>query len=279
MQQLPHDWLALVALALALGVKHGLDADHLVAIDGLTRFNVQAGRKLARWCGVFFSAGHGAVVVGVALFVGLAAERWMVPGWLEDLGAWVSIAFLTALGLLNLAAVVRTPPDHMVQPVAIRGRLLGPILRTSNPLAIALVGALFALSFDTMSQAALFAIAANQVGAWDHGVALALAFLLGMVLADGANGAWIASLLGKADGRARIASRVMGIAVGGLSLLVAGLGALKYFSASFDAWLEGRELGFGLVVIAVVAISFLAALGAARRGVPAANAPARGVGR
>ena len=35
----------LVALAFVLGMKHGMDADHLATIDGLTRFNAAAGRK------------------------------------------------------------------------------------------------------------------------------------------------------------------------------------------------------------------------------------------
>ena len=48
----------LIMLAVVLGMKHGMDADHLATIDGLTRFNASAGRKkLARLCGfLFFSA-------------------------------------------------------------------------------------------------------------------------------------------------------------------------------------------------------------------------------
>src|SRR6185369_2632513 len=39
METLPTHWLSLVAVVFMLGLKHGLDADHLAAIDGLTRFN------------------------------------------------------------------------------------------------------------------------------------------------------------------------------------------------------------------------------------------------
>jgi high-affinity nickel-transport protein len=265
MQIAINDWLALVVLALTLGAKHGLDADHLVAIDGLTRFNAQFRPGFARWCGVFFSLGHGVIVVAVALAVGLAAERWIIPAWLEDLGTWISIAFLATLGILNLLAVANTPPEDMVRTVAFRGRLLGRLMRTSNPLAIMLVGALFAFSFDTVSQAALFGMAANAIGSWEDGVVLAGVFMLGMTLADGANGLWISSLLGSAGRRARVASRVMGLAVGGLSLGLAGLGAAKYFSGSLEAWFEGRELGMGLAVIAFVAVAFALGMALARR--------------
>jgi high-affinity nickel-transport protein len=265
METLPHDWLALGALVFALGLKHGLDADHLVAIDGLTRFNSQADRRLARWCGVLFSLGHGVVVVGVALVVALAAERWIVPGWVEDLGVWISIAFLTALGLLNLAAVLGTPSDRVVAPVGIRSRLFARLTRTSHPGAIALVGALFAISFDTLSQAALFAVTATQFGGVAQAVALGLLFVLGMTLADGANGLWIAALLRSADARALVASRVLGLAVAALSLAVAAFALAERYSEALAAWAEGRELAFSLGVLATVALAFVLGLALARR--------------
>jgi len=264
METLPHDWLALAALVFFLGVKHGLDPDHLVAIDGLTRFNSQADRRLARWCGALFSLGHGAVVIGVALAVGIAADRWIVPAWLDDVGTWISVGFLAALGLLNLGAVLGTPPDRMVRPVGVRGRLFERLTRTSRPGAIALVGALFALSFDTLSQAALFAVTASQLGGWVHSLALGLLFMLGMMLADGANGLWIASLLRSADARARIASRVLGLTVAGLSLGLAAFIVAERYSAPLGAWASGRELVLGAGVIAVVAAASVLGLTLAR---------------
>lgn len=272
MENLPHDWLALATLVFVLGMKHGLDPDHLVAIDALTRFNSQTNRRFARWCGLLFSLGHGAVVIGVALTVGLATERWIVPGWLDDLGAWISIAFLTALGLLNLHAVLGTPLDRVVRPVGMRGRLFERFTRTSRPGAIALVGALFALSFDTLSQAALFAVTASQLGGWAHSAALGLLFMLGMMLADGANGLWIASLLRNADERARIASRVLGLAVAGLSLGVAAFVVAERYSESVATWASGRELVLGSGVIAVVAAASLLGHVLARRPAAAPRA-------
>lgn len=273
MENLPHDWLALATLVFVLGLKHGLDADHLVAIDGLTRFNSRVKPRLARWCGVLFSLGHGAVVAGVALAVGLAAERWMIPGWLEDVGTWISIVFLAALGLLNLAAVLGTPADRVVEPVGIRGRVFARLTRTSHPVAIALVGTLFAISFDTFSQAALFAITANQFGGWEHALALGLLFMLGMTLADGANGLWIAALLRSADARALVASRVLGLVIAGLSLAVAAFALTQRYSTPLAAWAEGRELAFGVGVIVVVAVAFVLGRTLARR--PAMSVRAR----
>jgi high-affinity nickel-transport protein len=268
MDALPTDALPLVALAFILGAKHGLDADHLVAIDGLTRFNAHARPGLARWCGVLFSLGHGAVVIGVALLVGLAADRWIVPDWLEATGAWISIGFLTALGILNVYAVLATHPDALVRPIGLKAGWLGRIMRTSSPVTIVLIGALFAVSFDTVSQAALFALTASQINSATLGVAAAVAFMSGMILADGVNGIWIASLLRNADRRARIATRVMGLAVAGLSLGVAALGAAKLVWTDVDAWMEGRELAIGLAVMAAVAASFVLAVTLSRPAAP-----------
>lgn len=260
MQALPTDALPLVALAFVLGAKHGLDADHLVAIDGLTRFNAAERPGLARWCGVLFSMGHGAVVIAVAAVVGVAADRWIVPDWLETTGAWISIGFLTALGLMNLGAVLSAPAGTMVRPVGLKAGWMRRVMQTSSPATILMVGALFALSFDTVSQAALFALTATQISVVAVGVGAATAFMVGMMVADGVNGIWMASLLRNADRRARIATRVMGLAVAGLSLSVAGLGAAKLLSTGVDEWLDGRELEIGLAVVTAVAASFLLAV-------------------
>ena len=87
MDSLPSHWLSLVAVVFLLGLKHGLDADHLAAIDGLTRFN--AGRRplVARWSGLLFSLGHGVVVTTVAIVVATVATQWKAPDWLENTGA------------------------------------------------------------------------------------------------------------------------------------------------------------------------------------------------
>jgi high-affinity nickel-transport protein len=78
--------------------------------------------------------------------------------------------------------------------------------------------------------------------------------MFGMTRADGANGLWIASLLRSADGRARIASRVLGLAVAGLSLgVVAAFVIAGRDAAPVAAWASGRKLALGVGVIGVVA--------------------------
>lgn len=254
---LPNDWIALLALVFILGAKHGLDADHLATIDGLTRYNLRLAPARARWCGSLFSLGHGAVVMLIALGVGLASTKWQVPEWMEDLGTWISIGFLTLLGILNLRAVLTAPAGDMVATVGFKAGLLRRLQATSHPLAIAAVGALFALSFDTMSQAALFAVTATRHGGVLHALILGGAFTAGMLLADGANGLWIARLLRRADHRARIASRVMGLMVAAISLSVAAFGLARWLRADISHWYEGKELAVGVAVIVLLGASFV----------------------
>jgi high-affinity nickel-transport protein len=263
MDALPTDWNSLAAVVFLLGMRHGFDADHLATIDGLTRVGRHAGARHARWSGVLFSLGHGAVVLaiaaGTALLLGTAGRHWQVPGWLAASGAWTSIAVLGLLGILNLRAVFAAAPDEVVAPVRLKSRLLGPLAEARSPAVVMLVGAAFALSFDTVSQAALFAATAAQYDGLRDALALGALFLLGMLVTDGVNGLWIARLIARADGLARVASRVMGLAVGSVSLLVAGLGAARLFTPALVAWAEGCEAFLGATVVGIVAASFVAA--------------------
>ncbi len=267
METLPNDWFALAALVFVLGMKHGFDADHLATIDGLTRYNARHNPGLARQCGALFSLGHGAVVVLIALAVSTVASKWEVPEWMEVFGAWVSIVFLATLGFINLRAVLNAAPGEVVQPLGLKGRLFSRLQHTTKPFLVAAVGALFAFSFDTMSQAALFALTSQQFGGWEHALMLALLFMFGMLVTDGINGLWISRLIRRADEVARIASRVMGLVVAGVSLLVAGFGAARFFSPAIDGWSDGKELVFGALLVAIIAFSYLFAVRLTRRPV------------
>jgi high-affinity nickel-transport protein len=256
METMPHDWLGLVLIVFILGLKHGMDPDHIATIDGLTRFNAQKRPKLSRWSGFLFSLGHGLVVTLVAGIVALTATHWTAPGWLEDLGAWISILFLLALGYVNLREVLRSAPDQIVRPIGLKGRFVKRFTETSHPVVIASVGAAFALSFDTVSQAALFSLTASSLAGWLFSIGLGVLFMVGMMITDGINGLWVARLLRKSDQRAMIASRVMGLSIGLLSLAIAFIGIGKYFSPAFAAALEDTSLVMGAGVLVILLASF-----------------------
>jgi nickel/cobalt transporter (NiCoT) family protein len=254
---LPRDLLGLALVVLMLGIKHGFDADHLAAIDGLTRCNAPARPRLARMAGALFSAGHGLVVVGVALGVSMLAKAWQPPQWLESLGAWLSIVVLSLLALINIAAVLLTPGHEATRLVGWRSAVFSRLLQAQSPAAVVGVGSLFALSFDTVSQATLFALTASQFGGWQPALMLALLFIAGMLFTDGLNGWWISRLIERADATSRIASRVMALAVSGVGLLAAGLGVATQTLPTVDLWAEGNAAWFGAAIVAVVFASFV----------------------
>jgi hypothetical protein len=162
MDSIPTVWAALCGLAFALGARHGFDADHLAAIDGLARYSAASRPRLARSAGLLFSLGHGAVVLAVVAAAVQLASSWHTPHWLELTGVAVTIVFLFGLAFVNVRSVVRTAPGAVVRPAALKGRLFGRLTDVDRPWAMAGIGALFALSFDTISQASLFALAAGR---------------------------------------------------------------------------------------------------------------------
>lgn len=260
MDSFPSEWSALCVLAFVLGMRHGLDADHLSAIDGIARCNARERPGVARSAGLLFSLGHGAVVLVAAISAHAFASRWQTAPWLETLGVMISVAFLYGLGVLNLVAVARAAPDAVVAPPGLRGRLFGRAMAVERPWAIALVGALFALSFDTISQAALFAFAAGRLGGLADVLLVAALFVLGMVTVDGLNGLWISRLLRRADRTAAIASRIMALVVAAISFAVGTIALAKWASPHFDAWSGAIEPFLGPAVIATVALAYAGAL-------------------
>lgn len=270
METLPHDWLALASLVLLLGLKHGMDPDHLVTIDGMARFNAVSRPRLSRFSGLLFSLGHGAVVTLVAICVATVAIESRAPEWLELTGAGISIVFLLMLAAANLVAVFRARPGEMVRTVGLKSRLLGGLVETSHPAVMASVGAAFALSFDTISQAMLFSIAGSSVAGWTFAAALGLVFTGGMVATDSLNGFCMSQLIYRADRRAAAASRIMSVAVALLSLVIAALGFAKIHWPAVNEKLEGLGLALGVVIVLAMLAAFIVAMRAAKSA-PAAQ--------
>jgi nickel/cobalt transporter (NiCoT) family protein len=236
MTDLAADGVGLTALVFLLGLRHGFDPDHLVAIDGLTRSNP------SRWNGLFFSLGHGVVVTLVGVAVALVATEWQAPGWLRELGAWISIGVLLVLGLANLIMLFRTPGSRAVPLVGVRSRWFADQLaRASHPVFIASIGAAFALSFDTISHAAAFSLTGATMAGWLFAMLLGLVFTLGMVFVDALNGFWVARMRG---------SRAVSATIGILCLAIA---------ASAAAELELSRPLLSVVTLVVVAAAYLLA--------------------
>src|ERR1700757_3756965 len=71
-----HDYpvlLGMAMLAYSLGLRHAFDADHIAAIDNVTRKLMQKGSRPVA-VGLFFSLGHSTVVVGLSIAIALTTS-------------------------------------------------------------------------------------------------------------------------------------------------------------------------------------------------------------
>ena len=129
---------------------------------------------------------------------------------------------------------------------------------------MSLIGAAFAISMDTLSQAAVFSLAASGRFAWTVALFLGAVFTLGMLVVDTANGLWVQGMIGTLDGRARVRGRYLTFAIAFLSLGLAATGILRLGHSGLDAWVAGN----GLVIGVASALLLSAIYGAAhlRRG-------------
>lgn len=253
MHDLPQDVLALFVLAFVFGVKHGLDPDHLATIDGLSRFNAAEKPWLAKWAGVLFSAGHGLVVTAVVAVVALLPANFSLPTWLEGFGAAVSILTLLMLGFLNLY-VAFSRQNTWTRPPGLKSFMR---IQSGHPLLVLGIGALFALSFDTMSMATFFSLAAVHVSIGAYAFILGIIFTCGMIVSDGINGMLTARFIRQSQARAIVAARVMSFTIGSVSFAVAAIGIVKWLQPGLSEKIENFGIWAGVAVLVWVAAGFI----------------------
>jgi high-affinity nickel-transport protein len=200
-------------------------------------------------------------VILTAGIISLLAQTWQVPGWFEALGAWISIFFLLALGLTNLYVVFRVPSGEVVKITGAKSRLFRFLFaRIQHPGWMILVGALFALSFDTMSQVAFFSISVQTEKSVMTPVLLGFVFMLGMIITDGLNGFWVARMIQRTDQLALISSRVLGLTVAGLSLIVGSMGLIHQLFPDYVFLDDVSPLQQGMGLIFFILLSFVMAV-------------------
>ncbi|MDQ2809185.1 MAG: HoxN/HupN/NixA family nickel/cobalt transporter [Chloroflexota bacterium] len=172
-------------LAYSFGLRHGVDADHIAAIDNVTRKLMQENKRPVA-VGFFFSLGHSTVVVLLSIVVALAAAfvQTSLPQWKEVgglIGTFVSATFLYLIGFINLLVLIDvfkmfrkvtrggTYSEETLETfLAQRGlmnRFFGPLVRAiDRAWKMYPLGFLFGLGFDTASEVALLGIAASAGG-------------------------------------------------------------------------------------------------------------------
>jgi nickel/cobalt transporter (NiCoT) family protein len=170
-------------LAFTFGLRHAVDADHIAAIDNVTRKLMQEGKRPLS-VGLFFSLGHSTVVALASAGIALATDAlqgrfasFRLVGGL--IGTLLSAAFLflvAAANLLILLSVYRTfrevrrggafveeDLNLLLSQRGLLGRLFRPMFRLiERSWHMYPLGLLFGLGFDTATEVALLGISAAE---------------------------------------------------------------------------------------------------------------------
>jgi len=206
-------FIGLGILAYTLGLRHGVDADHICAIDNTTRKLIQQGKRPLT-VGTWFSLGHSTVVMAMLVALVFAA-RFIVTSYPQFasvgavLGTGISAGFLYLIALINLLILIeiyrifRQLRSGQLDSAALEAQLnqrgfmnryFNWLFRMVNePWQVYPVGVLFGLGFDTATEVTLIAITVT-VGTAAVGfplwmvLVLPFLFMCGMVLTDTSDG-------------------------------------------------------------------------------------------
>ncbi|MDQ0822826.1 high-affinity nickel-transport protein [Arthrobacter sp. V4I6] len=177
--------IGLGVAAYTLGLRHAFDADHIAAIDNITRKLCAEGKR-SMSVGFWFSLGHSSIVFGLCALLAAGirslADRTAdgtaeLHSFLGLVGTAVSGVFLLCIGILNLVvlrgiikSVLRMregrhagagPEGQAVAPGFLY-RVFGRASRfITRPWQVYGLGLLFGLGFDTATEVSLLILAAG----------------------------------------------------------------------------------------------------------------------
>ncbi len=285
--------LGTALLAYGFGLRHAVDADHIAAIDNVTRKLMQDGQRPVA-VGFFFALGHSSIVLVAATAIAVSATT-LQRGYpaLADasgaIGTAVSAAFLLAIAAVNTALLVSIyrlfgtvrrggayRADELDAFLARRGllaRLLRRLFRLiSRSWHMYPLGLLFGLGFDTASEIGLLGIAAAEAV---EGLSVSsilvfpVLFAAGMSLVDTTDGVLMLGAYGWAFMNP-VRKLYYNLAITGMSvavaMLVGGIEALGLIAGKLGLaggpWdivnAASGNLGmFGYVIVALFAASWL----------------------
>jgi nickel/cobalt transporter (NiCoT) family protein len=175
--------LGTALLAYTFGLRHAVDADHIAAIDNVTRKLMQQGQRPVA-VGFFFALGHSTVVVAMSVGIAFAASELTSRfDSMKAVGGIISTSasalFLFTIALVNLLvlvsvyrtfqAVKRGEPfaaddfDILLNSRGFLARIFRPLFRlVTRSWHMLAIGFLFGLGFDTATEVALFGISSTQ---------------------------------------------------------------------------------------------------------------------
>jgi len=203
--------LGTALLAWGLGLRHAVDADHIAAIDNVTRKLMQDGQR-PMMVGFWFAIGHSTIILLASVAIAFTASALSDFAALKATGGVVativSAAFLFTIAAMNLvilrsvwrtfqavragSAYVDEDLDILLGGRGLLSRLFRPLFRlVSTSWHMAPLGFLFGLGFDTATEVAILGLSAAQAAhEFVIGPVLVLPalFAAGMALVDTTDG-------------------------------------------------------------------------------------------
>jgi high-affinity nickel-transport protein len=190
-------WFGLTGLS--LGLRHGLDADHLAMIDNITR-KLGNDKRENSFVGGFFSIGHGITITVVASIIIVIANAFSpYESFLQIFGIAVSagllyfIATINIFILLDLLRTWKRKETITIREVESGKGVYATIYRKLSKLIsrqwqMVFVGLLFGVAFDTVTEVGALSISALLAHSPFYAMIPVLLFNLGVVGADSTDG-------------------------------------------------------------------------------------------
>src|SRR5437899_7178926 len=173
--------LVSIPTMIVLGIRHGLDVDHITAIDNLVRLH-NAGTR-SRWVGAGFSTGHMISVLAEMSFIiyviGSVTSADSISFW----GGVIGAIALGTIGVTNLYSIKKWGKSGST---ILASKILGKTGVLGPGISAIVNGLVFGLGFDTATQ--ISAITLSGVASATAGVQTALIlagfFAMGMIPVD-----------------------------------------------------------------------------------------------
>ncbi len=211
-----YSMISLGALAYFFGLRHAFDADHIAAIDNVTRKLRQDDKKHVA-VGLFFSLGHSSVVLIMSVVIVMVVRSFSptikaLQSAGGIFGTVVSAAFLTIIGMINLFILkdlykifkyyklnrkisneVDRTTNELLNKRGFMGRFFGFMYKKiDTSYKMYPIGFLFGLGFDTATEVAILGISAalaknSTLPLWGV-LVFPLLFTAGMSLMDSLDG-------------------------------------------------------------------------------------------
>lgn len=284
--------LGTALLAYTFGIRHAVDADHIAAIDNVTRKLMQQGHRPVG-VGFFFSLGHSTIVFALSVAIAVTSvalkahfQAFQSIGGL--VGTTVSALFLLILATANIFILisvwqtfehVRRGGEYVDEDLNLllaRRGFFGRIFRGLFRLVgqswhMYPVGLLFGLGFDTATEVGLLGISATQatrgLPIWSILVFPTL-FTAGMALIDTTDSILMLRAYGWAfvkpirklyyNMTITLVSILVALLIGGIEVLGLIGGQMNLHGLLWDviAELNGHFGLIGFVIIGVFALSW-----------------------